>query len=326
MTDPSAPSPAPSSENDPTSGDGGPGEDREDSPTPPVRAPVSPDAGRPVPEGWVALGARTPDRLRDARLQLHHLAQIPAAFGGTFVRPEDDDSHRSLTWSPALGGFRSRSAELAGNVYMVVRPLPLEVQIRAVGDVHRYVLPGHTLQEAWDWAERELGLLLGREQVELRRPEFEIPEHRVAAHALFDASPLDLEELARWYDDGRLLLEEVRSTCREQASPVLAWPHHFDIATLLDFGAGPDGERRTVGVGLSPGDESRDEPYLYVAPWPRPESAPDHALPAGCWQEIGWVGAVLPAGELIEGPAARQEERARAFVEAALAKARELVS
>jgi hypothetical protein len=137
---------------------------------------------------------------------------------------------------------------------------------------------------------------------------------------------MDLEELARWFDDGRLLLEEIRSTCREEASPVLAWPHHFDMATLLDFGAGPDGERRTVGIGLSPGDETRDEPYLYVAPWPRPETAPDHELPAGCWQETGWVGAVLPAGELIQGPAPRQEARARDFVEAALAKARELVA
>ncbi len=332
MTDPPDPSPVHPSESVPDGGNGAPGglgdggADAQGSPTPPPRTPLSPDAGRAVPEGWVPLGARTPDRLRDARLQLHHLAQIPAAFGGTLVRHEDDDSHRALTWSPGLGGFRSRSADLAGNVFMVVRPLPLEVQIRAVGDVHRYVLPGHTLQEAWDWAETELSLILGREQVELSRPEFEIPSHRVAAHALFDASPLDLEELARWFDDGRLLLEEVRSTCRERASPVLSWPHHFDMATLLDFGAGPDGERRTVGVGLSPGDETREAPYLYVAPWPRPDTAPDHELPAGCWQEIGWVGAVLPAEELMQGSAERQEARARAFVEAALSKARELVA
>jgi hypothetical protein len=251
--------------------------------------------------------------------------QIPAAFAGSFVAPEEDDSHRSLVWSPEIGGFRSRGAELAESVYMVVRPLPLEVQIRAVGDVHRYVLPGHTLEEAWSWAAAELALILGLPEVELRRPEFEIPDHRVAHHALFDASPMALEELSRWFDDAWLLLNRVRAECPEFASPVRSWPHHFDTATLLEFGRGPDGEPRTVGIGLSPGDEDRNEPYLYVAPWPRPESAPEHELPAGCWEESGWVGAVLPGRELVQGSAREQEERARAFVDAALTQARELL-
>lgn len=283
------------------------------------------DAPRPVSDSWRALGDRPPGELSDARLQLHHLVQILAAFGGTFTTPEDDDSHRTVTWSPSLGGFRSREAELAGNVFMVVRPLPLEVQIRAVGDVHRYMLPGHTLQEAWDWAERELASILGRFEVELERPEFEIPDHRVTRHALFDASPSALDELSRWFDNALLILNRVRRECPEAASAVRSWPHHFDTATLLEFGSGPDGEPRTVGVGISPGDDDRPEPYLYVAPWPRPEHAPDHELPAGCWQEIGWVGAVLPGKELVEGSGAEQEARARAFVDAALAKARELL-
>lgn len=310
-----------------TAGPPGTGEASEASPPPPRPTPIapSPNALRGAPEGWLPLGSRAPGTLHEARLQLHHLLQIPAAFGGTFVTPEPDDSHRALAWSPEIGGFRSRGAELAGSVYMVVRPLPLEVQIRAVGDVHRYVLPGHTLDEAWSWAERELGLILGRGDVSLDRPEYDIQDHRVAHHALFDASPMDLEELGRWFGDAWLLLNQLRRECPEFASPVQSWPHHFDTATLLRFGEGPEGEPRTVGVGLSPGDEQYDEPYLYVAPWPRPDGAPDHELPSGCWQEAGWVGAVLPARELIEGTGPEQEERARAFVHSALGKARELL-
>ncbi|MEJ2539139.1 MAG: hypothetical protein P8188_04000 [Gemmatimonadota bacterium] len=148
----------------------------------------------------------------------------------------------------------------------------------------------------------------------------------MANHALFDASPMDLEEWVRWFDDVWRLLGRVRGECSEVASPVRTWPHHFDTATLLDFGDGDDGEPRTVGVGLSPGDEGRPEPYLYVSPWPRPETAPDQQLPAGCWQETGWVGAVLPAEELVLGSAEEQERRARAFVDAALTRARALVT
>jgi hypothetical protein len=38
------------------------------------------------------------------------------------------------------------------------------------------------------------------------------------------------------------------------------WPEHFDVAL-------PDGE---VNFGGSPGDDTVDEPYLYVGPWARP--------------------------------------------------------
>ena len=280
---------------------------------------------RTLLDRWAPLGRRPPAGLEDARLQLHQLAQIPAAFAGRFVAPETDDSHRSLVWSPALGGFHSRGAEVAGNVFVVVRPLPLEVEIRAVGDARRYGVRGRTLQAVWEWAEEELSRLLGPEAAELTRPEFDLPEHRVAAHAPFDASLPELEELARWFGDAAVLLAAVRAAHRQRASPVRTWPHHFDMAPLLDFGAGPDGTRRTVGVGLSPGDDARPAPYLYVAPWPRPETAPEDALPAGCWQEMGWVGAVLPAEELIRGTGSEQEARAMSFVAAALGTARKLI-
>jgi len=303
-------------------------ENPEAEPPPPPPTPLTLDDYnlRDAPEEWLPLGKRAPDELSDARLQLHHLVQILAAFGGTFAEAEEDDSHRAATWTPEMGGFQSRVAEIAGPVSMVVCPFPLQIQIRAGGDLHRYVLPGHTLGEAWDWAERELAALLGRSDVELQRPEFEIPDHRVAHHALFDANPSALEELSRWYDDASIILGRVQRECPEEASPIRSWPHHFDIATLLDFGSGPDGEPRTIGVGLSPGDDGRNEPYLYVAPWPRPETTPNEELPAGCWQELGWVGAILPGGELVPGSGPEQEARARAFVDAALTQARELLA
>ncbi len=39
--------------------------------------------------------------MNDTRLQLHWAAQIAAAVGRTLLSPQQDDSHTTLTWSPA---------------------------------------------------------------------------------------------------------------------------------------------------------------------------------------------------------------------------------
>ena len=57
-----------------------------------------------------ALGGAPPSSLEDARLQLHWAAQLLAAFGQNFADARDDDSHRSMDWSPdgADAGAASR--------------------------------------------------------------------------------------------------------------------------------------------------------------------------------------------------------------------------
>src|SRR5262249_57852622 len=95
-------------------------------------------------------------------------------------------------------------------------------------------------------------------------------------------------------------------------SPILLGPHHFDIATLLDFG-----ESRTIGVGLSPGDSSYAEPYFYVSPSPVPKDRSGPALPVGHWHSQGWFGAVLTGSETTGA------EIAETFVTAAMAACEE---
>jgi hypothetical protein len=113
-----------------------------------------------------------------------------------------------------------------------------------------------------------------------------------------------------------------------EASPVRCWPHHFDLATLLTFPAtSPGGEPSSVGVGMSPGDESQPGPYFYVNGWPHPD--PD-ALPrldgAGHWNAEGWVGAVLPADAVVSAPRpAEQAVRVDTFVTEAVGAMRAVV-
>jgi hypothetical protein len=97
---------------------------------------------------------------------------------------------------------------------------------------------------------------------------------------------------------------------------VRCWPHHFDIATLIDVSRGASGEARTIGVGLSPGDASYPEPYFYVTPWPAPADPALMALPGGgAWHRAGWFGAVLTGSAIFAGadgsPSTRAEVVAR---------------
>ena len=131
-----------------------------------------------------------------------------------------------------------------------------------------------------------------------------------------------LAELARWLGNAAHLLGNLAP----EASPILTWPHHFDIARLLPSGTLEDGSPRTVGVGLSPGDEHYGEPYFYVAPWPVPEVSELPPLPRGEWQTEAFFAAVLTATELLRETGDEQEETARGFCEAAISASRRLLA
>ncbi len=55
---------------------------------------------------------------------------------------------------------------------------------------------------------------------------------------------------------------------------VRLWGEHFDLAIEL----GSEAEKRRASVGFSPGDDHIPEPYVYVAPWWKDETA--HLLPS----------------------------------------------
>jgi len=211
---------------------------------------------------------RDPKTLTDARLQSHWAAQVAATPGRTLSAPQADDSHTSFRWwHDALvqdDAFRSG---------LRIRDLTL-----LLGD-DELPLDGRTIDEAFAWV---------RERLPKVRREFNdpMPSHPVASGAPFSLRDAEaFEELSHYFAMTVPLLRAIHDDVR-------CWPHHFDIATLLEY----DGGARNVGAGLSPGDESCDEPYWYVNFWP-PETLHEHrALPNGArWVTSGWAGAMLPA-------------------------------
>jgi hypothetical protein len=268
---------------------------------------------------WSRLGAAAPTRLGTAREALHHAAQLVAAAGETFLPQQPDTSHTAMVWlesQRALAG-----GEIAGRfpcrLALRVADLTLLLLDREAAPHAALALSGRTPAEAKRWSEQAIGTHThGEHAAPLVHPGFEIPG-RVERFPEPDAV---LAELGLWYANAAAELGVLASRT-SGAGPVLCWPHHFDVATLIELGAG-----KTIGVGLSPGDADIPEPYVYVNHHPPSELRPLPALEAGTWHTAGWLGALLRGSELVAtGDASAQQALWLRFVASAVGASRKLL-
>ena len=269
-------------------------------------------AGRPYPilhmrlvtpsqntSSWRTLGSVEPTALVSSRETLHHASQLLALAGASFIEHREDDSHTSMSWIEPLGALATQPipATAPFRFALGVRELRLVVIDEGSGDTTGvFSLEGQTRSDALAWMRREIhrrGLDGSRL---LSRLHFTIAPHPTDEGQPFErASDGTLEELGSWYANARLLLD---NTCRrmEGAEAVRCWPHHFDIATLVRLPR--VGALETIGIGLSPGDESYPEPYYYVSPYPMPAKRPP-PLSIGQWHTQGWWGGVLVGSDIV---------------------------
>ncbi len=97
--------------------------------------------------------------------------------------------------------------------------------------------------------------------------------------------------LDRWWGTVTAALEQLRADDASiDPSRVQLWPGHFDPA--IEAGD----ENRRASIGGSPGDDSSDEPYLYVSAWWPDRLTIDNS--DGFWNAEGYTGALLPLSEL----------------------------
>ena len=276
-------------------------------------SPLYPGDGR-----WQLLGTVSPTALVDARVQLHHAAQVANAATISLLAPEADDSHTNFEWRDEWSALVARRipAEQPFHVALRLADLSLgfvnadEPPATAAADV--YPLDGRTRDEAFAWVVEQVARA-GADAARLTmRRHFRIPGRvpdRAHPFSLGDGAPF--RELAAYWSDADTLLRAV-ARVMPGASAVRCWPHHFDIATLITESDAP---RATIGVGMSPGDEQYAEPYLYVSPYPYPEARALPRLELGSWHTHAWVGAVLPASTWVRaGSAAEQRWLAATFV------------
>ncbi len=272
---------------------------------------------------WKPLGSVLPDRLVEARLELHWATQLVSAAGTSLLQPQADFSHTNCGWLVELGVLAGRAVGgEALRAALVFEGLEL---VLLDGTQERAALPlaGRTLEEGRSWLADQLGV----PSDELRLPEHEMPAHKVGDGGVFsEARTGERAELAAWFANASGLIHAL-VVDEPASSPVRCWPHHFDVASLivLDGDADPE-EARSIGVGFSPGDQSYSQPYFYVNSGPYPELGALPTLEAGAqWHTTGWTGAVLTADQVISVPHREREAHARRALTEAMKVSRTLL-
>jgi hypothetical protein len=285
---------------------------------------------REIESAWRTVGEIDPRKLVEARLQLHWAVQPVMAFADSALVRLPDDSQANLGWRDgieAMVGRQRPDGLLAG---LRIPDMTLLVFDREGSIAEGFSLEGQTIDSAVSWLEKVVadrtGGLIERP---IRIRDYEMPEHPVATGAVVAVdNPSAFAELARWFANGNLVLKELTSS-DEGWAEVRCWPHHFDLGTIISLeSSGDTSSGRSIGVGMSPGDASYPEPYLYVNPYGLADPPTDGpALESGGrWHKDGWFGAVLTATSILDEPDDTQESAILLFLHGAVDAARNLLT
>jgi hypothetical protein len=273
---------------------------------------------------WHAIAKISPDALMEGRVQLHYAIQFIAATGTALAEPLPDYSHTSLVWNSDLEVFVGSSISAAQSFQVALEPVSLTLILldKQSETIASFPLDKKTMAEGLNWLKQEISKLgVDASKIAfLDYPANDFPDHALAHGASFDTSQeLVLSELVNYYANTEQQLQKIIATMEDATSPCI-WSHHFDLATLIMLPGTKDGNPLTIGIGLSPGDPSYQEPYWYVSPYPHPDTASLPVLDGhGFWHTQHWVGAVLLASRLPETVRAdAQQQQVEAFLNSAL--------
>ncbi|MDJ0629123.1 MAG: hypothetical protein QNJ44_12770 [Rhodobacter sp.] len=246
-----------------------------------------------------------PVRLSQARAIAHAAVQPLTRAARANLPAAADDSHSNLEWSVDHQMFLSHPlgpGDTPNQAGLSLAPLRL-VLLRDGEPLDELTLAGQRLARVTDWLDnrlREIGLDPGA-AVDLP---YALPEDAAAIDRFGDDDP-GLPALAAWFSLAATVLTEFARTYTgidPGPSAVRCWPHHFDIATYVGLERGDPETAKGIGVGLSPGDDSYNQPYFYVNPWPHLDATalPDPIAP-GHWHTEGFVGAIATGREILTG-------------------------
>jgi len=162
---------------------------------------------------------------------------------------------RNLGWSIDAGALTGHPAADDPSYQAAIRVADLTVLLLDSGGrtANTFRLSGTNLHEGYEWLASAIESFTGKPlSSALAPPPFELPFHAVAADGTISGDPKEaFEELSRWYSNADKVLSRVSGE-RENSSDVRCWPHHFDIATLIQIDPYESPEQaRSIGVGMS---------------------------------------------------------------------------
>jgi len=261
------------------------------------------------------MGRTPPAALVAARNLAHHAAQWATKAARANLSAVPDDSHSAFTWDTLHAALVSQVLPAkGGGVRVGIRIARLELIVTSGSHVlDAFQLDGKTDAAAGAWIDSKLHALGLKPAASVKLP-YSLPDHPAGGRPhQISMMGRELGELSRWFAGPAETLEEFAAQLRglrPGPGPVLCWPHHFDIATLVRFDESGGDTARSVGMGISPGDEFYAQPYAYVSPWPRFDAGglPQLPLP-GRWHTDGFFGAVATGEEILA-----MQDRGRALL------------
>jgi len=241
-----------------------------------------------------------PTALAAVRSLAHRAVQWPARAAWANLKPAPDDSHTSLTWDPDMAALLSQPLE--GGVRVGLRIAVHELVFATQSRREALPLIGKPDAEIGSWLDGRL-VAEGLKAASGTKLPYEMPS---AMFARARDEALRFPAIALWFAAAAEALEELRQGYRRYRpgpGPVRCWPHHFDIAFLVALDEGRAGSARSIGIGVSPGDNYYAQPYLYVSPYPKPDTANLPPLPPGArWHTKDFFGAVATGIDLLALP------------------------
>ena len=236
----------------------------------------------------------SPQHLLTARSNAHAAAQLLYRAAAANNAPLPGSEHSNLGWDSNSKMFQTRPLAGSGKV-VGLRLSPLELAF----DGATCKLDGKSPINAMDWLDAELvraGLTPGS-NVEVT---YDLPGAVTMLERFSDTD--ELAQLSAWFDLAARALSKLLSDLTNLSpgpSEVRCWPHHFDIATYVGLEDGDPEKARGIGVGMSPGDGSYNQPYFYVNAWPHldPDRLPS-PIPPGHWHTEGFVGLIATSNAI----------------------------
>jgi len=237
--------------------------------------------------------------------KIYHLAiQNVAAVGRRFLPKKKDDSNANLEWIPSHKRLASRWIEgkIKFRSSIGFDDFTIHLVNSEIESISKFELNGKKHNQVLVWLEKQIvNIGLDASSLALNLP-YQLPVYPEAKGKPFNIEDFAFsKELGKYFHNSQIIIKEINSKIKN-ASDIRVWPHHFDISSLITINdTGNHETSSSINLGMSPGDDSIDEPYFYIVPWPYPEVMDLKELDTPAfWVTEDWFGGVLKSSDLVK--------------------------
>jgi hypothetical protein len=227
----------------------------------------------------------------DTRQGLHQAAQVVGAVRTAVVAPEPNWTHLGLRVAKTglttgeLPDFGTMTLDIAAQAILFDPP---------DHDPVGFSLARHTqisLAEAVESGLEALGYPVALNHAKL------------TGKNVIDINPVPAADYARILVVMDAILAAFRDQLPGNKTPLIVWPHGFDLAFLWFATDETSEEAPHMGFGFSPYSAGLERPYLYSYPYPVPDNLTGLELPPVTrWHTEGWTGTVTDYDQVIRQP------------------------